>query len=144
MEGSNKPDVIIMSGSFSKMQLLVDHSADKEYASLTEEAIQEEYQRAQERERIVHAIQDFFRQEPVERAWIFGSFSRMEERPDSDIDILIDLDSSAKVGLLYFAGIINRLQERLGRNVDLVVNGSIKPFALESINRDKVLVYERD
>lgn len=79
----------------------------------------------------------------MERAWIFGSFSRMKERPDSDIDILIDLASSAKVGLLYYAGIINHLQDRLGRKVDLVANGSVKPFALESINRDKVLVYER-
>lgn len=156
-------------------KVLVDHSADKEFASLTDEEIQKEYQRAfelypvntsrllryagrkgkkeevqervrkidQERVRIVHTIQDFFRQEPVERAWIFGSFSRMEERPDSDIDILIDLASSAKVGLLYYAGIINHLQDRLGRKVDLVANGSVKPFALESINRDKVLVYER-
>ncbi|MBP5336473.1 MAG: nucleotidyltransferase domain-containing protein [Bacteroidales bacterium] len=156
-------------------KVLVDHSADKEFASLSDEEIQREYQRAfelyhvntsrllryagrkgkkeevqvrvrqidQERVRIVHTIQDFFQQEPVERAWIFGSFSRMEERPDSDIDILIDLASSAKVGLLYYAGIINHLQERLGRKVDLVANGSIKPFALDSINRDKVLVYER-
>jgi len=156
-------------------KVLVDHSADKEFASMTDEEIQKEFQRAfelypvntsrllryagrkgkkeevqervrqidQERVRIVHTIQDFFRQEPVERAWIFGSFSRMEERPDSDIDILIDLSSSAKVGLLYFAGIINHLQDCLGRKVDLVANGSIKPFAQDSINRDKVLVYER-
>jgi hypothetical protein len=156
-------------------KMLVDHSADKEFASLTEEDIRKEYQRAfeiypvnisrllryagrkgkkeevqervrqidQERVRIVHIIQDFFRQEPVERAWIFGSFSRMEERPDSDIDILIDLTASAKVGLLYYAGIINHLEDQLGRKVDLVANGTVKPFALDGINRDKVLVYER-
>ena len=96
-----------------------------------------------ERVSMVHTIQDFFRKEPVKRAWIFGSFSRMEERPDSDIDILVDLDASVPMGLLQYAGMINNLEELLGRKVDLVANGSVKPFALDSINRDKVLVYER-
>ena len=92
---------------------------------------------------VVRTIQEFFRQEPVQRAWLFGSFSRMEERPDSDIDILIDLDSSVSMGLLQYAGMINRLEGRLGRKVDLVASGSVKPFARDSINSDKVLIYER-
>jgi predicted nucleotidyltransferase len=92
---------------------------------------------------IVHAIQDFFCQEPVERAWLFGSFSRMEEKPESDIDILIDLDGSVPMGLLQYAGMVNKLERLLGRKVDLVATGSVKPFAQDSINRDKVLVYER-
>ncbi|MBQ2330911.1 MAG: nucleotidyltransferase family protein [Bacteroidales bacterium] len=91
----------------------------------------------------VRTIQDYFRQEPVERAWIFGSFSRMEERPDSDVDILVDLDTSSPIGLLQYAGMINRLEALLGRKVDLVAKDSVKPFARESVNRDKVLVYER-
>ena len=91
----------------------------------------------------VHTIQDFFRQEPIVRAWLFGSFSRMEERPESDIDILIDLDTSVPMGLLQYAGMINTLENLLKRKVDLVTNGTVKPFAQESINRDKVLIYER-
>jgi len=97
------------------------------------------------RERVdaVHIIQEFFRQKPVERAWLFGSFSRMEERPDSDIDILVDLDPSAQLGLLTYAGMINELERLLKRKVDMVATGSIKPFAKDTINKDKVLVYER-
>lgn len=97
----------------------------------------------QNRVNMVHSIQDYFRLEPVIRAWLFGSFSRMEERPDSDIDILVDIDSSVPMGLLQYAGMANHLERLLGRKVDLVANGAIKPFAQESINRDKVLVYER-
>ena len=97
----------------------------------------------QDRVCIVHTIQDFFRQEPVKRAWLFGSFSRMEEKPDSDIDILVDLDTSVPFGLLRYAGMINGLQNKLGRKVDLVENRSVKPFAQSNINRDKVLIYER-
>ena len=91
----------------------------------------------------LHTIQDFFRQAPVERAWLFGSFSRMEETPDSDIDILVDLDASVHLGLLQYAGMINQLEGLLSRKVDMITNGTIKPFARESIQRDKVLVYER-
>lgn len=154
---------------------LVDYDADKEYATLTDQNIQREFQRAfelypintsrllryagrkgkkeeirsrldridQNRIATVRTIQDCFRQEPVKRAWVFGSFSRMEERPDSDVDILVDLDTSSPIGLLQYAGMINRLEALLGRKVDLVAKDSIKPFAQESVNRDKVLVYER-
>ncbi len=156
-------------------KILVDHEADKEYRSLSDEDIQREYQQAfevypintsrliryaarkgekeqtlnrvsrinQERVNIVRGIQDFFRNAPVNKAWLFGSFSRMEERPDSDIDILIDLDRTAPIGLLQYAGMANTLERILGRKVDLVAEGSVKPFAIDSINQDKVLIYER-
>ena len=156
-------------------KILVDHEADREYASLTDCDIQREYQRAfevyrvntsrlfryagrkgekeetqnrvsridKERVKIVKSIQEFFRNEPVKKAWLFGSFSRMEERPDSDIDILVDLDRSVPVTLLQYAGMANALEGILGRKVDLVADGSVKPFAKDSINRDKILIYER-
>ena len=38
---------------------------------------------------------------------------------------------------------INRLEDLLGRKVDLVATGTVKPFAQQTINRDKVLIYER-
>lgn len=96
-----------------------------------------------QRVKTVRAIQDFFSQEPIERAWLFGSFSRMEERADSDIDILVDLDKTVPMGLLQYAKMINELEALLGRRVDMVERRSLKPFAQESINQDKVLVYER-
>ncbi len=67
----------------------------------------------------------------------------MEEKPNSDIDILIDLDPSVSIGLLQYAAMINRLEDLLGRKVDLVATGTVKPFAQQTINRDKVLIYER-
>ena len=67
----------------------------------------------------------------------------MEERADSDIDILVDLDKTVPMGLLQYAKMINELEALLGRRVDMVERRSLKPFAQESINQDKVLVYER-
>lgn len=80
---------------------------------------------------------------PVLRAWLFGSYARMEEKPDSDIDILVSLDKSAHMGLMAFSGLVNQLEQATGRAVDLVPEESLKPYARESVNRDKYLVYER-
>ena len=96
-----------------------------------------------ERIDIIRNIQSFFLEAPVEKAWLFGSFSRMEEKADSDIDILVHLDRSVSLGLLDFARMANSLENLLKRKVDLVEESSVKPFADENINREKVLIYER-
>ena len=93
-------------------------------------------------QRIANTISDYFKTKPVNKAWGFGSFARGEERPESDIDILIQFTPDARMGFAFF-GMICDLEERLSRNVDLVVEGNLLPFASESANKDKVLVYER-
>lgn len=91
---------------------------------------------------IVQAICEYFKTKPIEKAWIFGSFSRGEETPDSDVDIIVTLTPDARMGLAWF-GMICDLEKITGRNVDLVIEGDLLPFATESANRDKILVYER-
>ena len=76
------------------------------------------------------------------KAWLFGSFSRGEESADSDVDIIVSLDRSQPVGLKFF-GMWSDLEELLGRKVDLVSEGTLLPFAKESADRDKILIYER-
>ncbi len=88
-------------------------------------------------------ISDYFATQPVLRAWVFGSYARGEEREDSDIDLLVELDEKQRIGLKFF-GMYVDLKEMLGREVDLVADGCLMPFAEETANRDKVLIYERD
>ena len=93
---------------------------------------------------MLQTIRDYFATQPVQRAWLFGSYARGEEREDSDVDILVDFDQeNASVGLLQFCHIMNELSDRLGRPVDLVVNGTLLPFAEKTANQDKKLIYER-
>ena len=87
-------------------------------------------------------IADYFKTQPVLKAYLFGSFSRGEETESSDIDILIVLDESQHIGLKFF-GMYEDLKDLLGRKVDLVTERSLAPFARESVNRDKILIYER-
>lgn len=95
------------------------------------------------REIIIPKIRDYFKSQPIERAWIFGSFSRGEETATSDVDILVDFEKDARIGLFKFARIYGDLKELLGREVDLVKNGTLKPFAVKSAEQDKILIYER-
>lgn len=93
----------------------------------------------------VDSLKEFLKTQPVQKVWVFGSFSRGEERPDSDIDLLVQYDRvNHKVGLFTIISIQQQLEQIMGRNVDLVEEGTLMPFAVESANNDKVLIYERD
>lgn len=88
-------------------------------------------------------IAEYFKTQPVVKAWLFGSYARGEETPESDVDLLVQFDHSSPIGLIGYARMWRELQELLGCDVDLVEDGTLLPFAVESANRDKKLVYER-
>ena len=89
-----------------------------------------------------NAIADYFKTQPVVRAWLFGSFARGEETPLSDVDLLVQLDYSKLDGFGFF-GMWGDLERLLNRSVDLVTVNSLEDFARESVERDKQLIYER-
>lgn len=80
---------------------------------------------------MIQIIVDYFKTQPVLKAWLFGSYARGEETPESDIDLLVEFDHSSPIGLFTYAQIWRELQERLGCAVDLVEEGTLKPFAVE-------------
>ncbi|MBQ3734009.1 MAG: nucleotidyltransferase domain-containing protein [Bacteroidales bacterium] len=92
---------------------------------------------------MIETIREYFKTQPVLKAWIFGSFARGEETPESDVDILVVYDDSKPVGLMKIANMYVNLKKLLQREVDLVEEGTLLPFAVESANRDKKLIYER-
>ena len=87
-------------------------------------------------------IAEYFKTQPVLKAWLFGSFARGEETPRSDVDILISLDYSNLDGFGFF-GMWGDLERLLGRSVDLVTEAGLAPYTRESVERDKLLIYER-
>lgn len=91
----------------------------------------------------ISAIGTVLSSAPVLRAWVFGSYARMEERPDSDIDLLVTMDKTVPIGLLDFSELVSKLEAATGRPIDLVPEDALKPFARATAERDKVLVYER-
>ena len=91
---------------------------------------------------IKETVADYFKNQPVLKAWLFGSFSRGEETADSDVDIIVLLDKSSPIGLKFF-GMWSELEGLLGRRVDLVSEGTLLPFAQKSAEKERILIYER-
>lgn len=87
-------------------------------------------------------IADYFKTQPVLKAWLFGSYARGEQTPLSDVDLLVKYDKGG-ISLLKHCAMINDLEELLDSSVDLIEDGTLLPFAVESANRDKKLIYER-
>ena len=94
-------------------------------------------------EAMTRKIAEYFKTQPVLKAWLFGSYSRGEQRADSDVDIMVALDHEAHVGLFKLSGMHLDLQDLLNRRVDLVTDKGLLPFARQSAERDKKLIYER-
>ncbi|MDQ3642801.1 MAG: nucleotidyltransferase domain-containing protein, partial [Actinomycetota bacterium] len=72
---------------------------------------------------------------------VFGSVVRPDFRPDSDVDVLVDFESDAEVGLFEFVGLKNKLTEVVGRNVDLVEKAGLKPFVRDEILSTRRVLY---
>ena len=94
---------------------------------------------------LINVIRAYFATQPVLKAWLFGSYARGEQTPDSDVDILVvfDEENGRKVSLLRHIGIALGLEYLLGKKVDLITEGTLLPFAKETADKDKVLIYER-
>ena len=92
---------------------------------------------------VIQKVREYLSTQPVLKAWVFGSFSRGEQTPTSDVDIIVVFDEKAEVSLIGYVRIQYELENIFGRNVDLVEDGSLLPFAVESANRDRKLIYER-
>lgn len=90
-------------------------------------------------------IAEHFKAQPVLKAWSFGSFAHDEEIEYNNVDILFEPDhfSGKLFTLLIHGGLYMDFKKLLGREVDLVVNGTLWSYAVESANRDKKLILGR-
>ncbi len=75
----------------------------------------------------------------VHDLWLFGSYVRGEQTPDSDLDVLIELGDQP-IGLFKFVEIQNVLSDRLGINIDLVEKEGLKPAIGKRVLREAVPV----
>ncbi len=74
----------------------------------------------------------------VKKIALFGSCVRDEMDKDSDIDILVDIE--ADISLLDFVGLKQKIEETLGRKVDLVEYDTLKPLLRERILKEQVVL----
>jgi len=89
-------------------------------------------------QRIAKVAVPILKKNGVVKAGIFGSYARGEAKKRSDIDILVKTRKS--MGLLEFAGIKVKLEEKLKRKVDLVEYETIKPLIKKEILADEIRI----
>ncbi|MEK7181007.1 MAG: nucleotidyltransferase family protein [Patescibacteria group bacterium] len=77
----------------------------------------------------------------IKRAAVFGSVSRGDDRPESDVDILIEIGQP--MGLFIYSRFIQEMEELLQRKVDVVTNNSINKFIKPYILPELKTIYER-
>jgi predicted nucleotidyltransferase len=78
----------------------------------------------------------------INKAWLFGSFSRGENTASSDVDILIDVPNEETFTLFDLAEIREKLFQITGRKVDVVLERALEPGIKKRIKPDLKLIYE--
>ena len=93
-------------------------------------------------EETLNKLRRFFKDKPVIKAYLFGSYARNEQDNKSDIDILVELDHSIPVGIKFYSMQVE-LEELLRTKVDLISANEISELIQPYIEKDKKLIYEK-
>jgi predicted nucleotidyltransferase len=126
---------------------LVHESENEDFAieafKVAEEKIAYKKSPPLSREKIIEIIVKFLKKDGrVSKAWIFGSFARGENNHMSDIDLMVRYKNPEKISLLDYADIAYLLEKKLNIKIDLVEEGYLLPFALNTAKNDLKLIYE--
>ena len=87
-------------------------------------------------------VQTFFSDKPVKKVYVFGSFARNEADTNSDVDLLLELDYSEPIGMKFFT-YQPALEKLLKTKVDVVTTDGLSKYIKPVIDKDKILIYER-
>ena len=85
-------------------------------------------------------IKKYFETRPVLKAYLFGSYVRNQANHQSDIDILVDLDYTQRIGLQFIQMKID-LERLLNSKVDLVSSNGLSKYIKPIVDSEKLLIY---
>jgi uncharacterized protein len=88
-------------------------------------------------------IRTYLAAQPVLKAYLFGSQNNNRATADSDIDLLVELDYSQRIGL-HFVQMQFDLQELLQKKVDLVSANALSSHLKPIIDQEKTLIYDKN
>ncbi|MFH1738309.1 MAG: nucleotidyltransferase family protein [bacterium] len=88
-------------------------------------------------------ITDFCQRNRIRKMSLFGSVLRDDFGPESDVDVLVEFESGARVGLFKLAGMEIELGEMLGRKVDLRTPKCLSPYFRDTVLSEAEVQYEQ-
>ena len=90
----------------------------------------------------IESIKAYFGTRPVLKAYLFGSYVHGQADNESDIDILVDLDYSERIGLQFVQMKLD-LEKLLNKKVDLVSSAGLSKYIKPLIDKEKQVIYAR-
>jgi hypothetical protein len=92
---------------------------------------------------IPHAqLASFCRRNRIRRFSLFGSILREDFGPTSDVDVLVEFEPGARVGLIGLAALEQELGDLLGRRVDLNTAGFLSRYFRDQVLAEARVEYE--
>jgi predicted nucleotidyltransferase len=77
----------------------------------------------------------------VAHAALFGSKARGDDRPDSDTDIMIEIDPTARIGVYEYVGLKEYIASLFDGPVDVVNREGLKPYVRPAATSDAIYAF---
>jgi uncharacterized protein len=90
----------------------------------------------------INLVKQYFKDKPVMKAYLFGSFATGLAQNESDVDILVELDYTNPIGLEFIQMQFD-LESLLKKKVDLVSSNGISKYITPLIENEKILIYAK-
>jgi len=87
-------------------------------------------------------VAEFCRKNRIRKLSLFGSVLRNDFRSQSDIDVLVEFEAGARVGMIRLAGLEQELGEILGRKVDLNTPGFLSKYYRDQVLSEAQVQYD--
>jgi len=127
---------------------IVREIEDEDFAGealqVAEEKVAYQRSRLVDRKTLIRSLRQFFDQDGrIKRAWLFGSLARGDEHSTSDIDLMVEEDSSEKFSYFDLSDIQYQLEQMIHRKIDIGFAKGLKKHAAQNIQNEAVLIYEK-
>jgi uncharacterized protein len=77
----------------------------------------------------------------VRRAALFGSLARGDNQPDSDIDIMVEIDPAARITVFDYVGLKEYIAGLFDGPVDVVSRDNLKPYVRPAATADAIYAF---
>lgn len=135
-------DLMVLLLSDKVLHEIGDSDLDLKANKVAEETVSYKSKKLGAKSEITNVIKSVLKSDGrVSKAWLLGSFARDAGRPDSDVDIMIELNNKKKYSFFDLLDIAHLIEQNIKRKVDIVEKGYLRKFASQTAEKDLIKIY---